>query len=174
MTNHLKRISFTSILACMVLSSCGGPPEMLPELPVSKVTNLSAGTSLANQENLYANKPAASEIPHKLSAVGFSAVSIQPAKSINQKRLLAMRAAKLDAYRTLAEQVYGLRVKGQTTIGEAVVTSDQLASAVEGIITGAEVVAIKATSPDTYQVELSLSLNELKRMINGYRKAIRY
>ena len=85
-----------------------------------------------------------------------------------------MRAAKLDAYRTLAEQVYGLRVKGQTTIGEAVVTSDQLASAVEGIINGAEVVSIKATSADTYQVELSLSESHLKRMINAYRTGVFY
>jgi len=45
---------------------------------------------------------------------------------------------------------------------------------VEGMITGAEVVSIKATSADTYQVELSLSENHLKRMINAYRKGIFY
>jgi len=147
---------------------------MLPNLPGKNTTNLSSDTALVSEAKLIAERAPASQMPYKLTAVGFSTVSIQPAKSINQKRLLAMRAAKLDAYRTLAEQVYGLRVKGQTTIGEAVVTSDQLASAVEGMITGAEVVSIKATSADTYQVELSLSENHLMRMINAYRKGIFY
>ena len=147
---------------------------MLPNLPGKNTTNLSSDTALVSEAKLIAERAPASQMPYKLTAVGFSTVSIQPAKSINQKRLLAMRAAKLDAYRTLAEQVYGLRVKGQTTIGEAVVTSDRLASAVEGMITGAEVVSIKATSADTYQVELSLSENHLKRMINAYRKGIFY
>jgi len=147
---------------------------MLPNLPGKNTTNLSSDTALVSEAKLIAERAPASQMPYKLTAVGFSTVSIQPAKSINQKRLLAMRAAKLDAYRTLAEQVYGLRVKGQTTIREAVVTSDQLASAVEGMITGAEVVSIKATSADTYQVELSLSENHLKRMINAYRKGIFY
>lgn len=174
MTNHLKKFPFTSILVCIVLSACGGNYGMLPNLPGKNTTNLSSDTALVSEAKLIAERAPASQMPYKLTAVGFSTVSIQPAKSINQKRLLAMRAAKLDAYRTLAEQVYGLRVKGQTTIGEAVVTSDQLASAVEGMITGAEVVSIKATSADTYQVELSLSENHLKRMINAYRKGIFY
>jgi len=108
----------------------------------------------------------------RLSAVGFSSVSIQPSKNINQRRLMAMRAAKIDAYRSLTEQIHGIQIQGETTIGEAVLTSDSLASAVKGLILGAETVKIEPTSTDTYQVELVIHEVHLSRLIKAYRKRL--
>ena len=47
-----------------------------------------------------------------ITAVGFSSIAIQPSKSLNQRRLMAMRAAKLDAYRNLTEQIHGIYIQG--------------------------------------------------------------
>jgi hypothetical protein len=85
---------------------------------------------------------------------------------------MAMRAAKLDAYRSLTEQIHGIRVEGETTIGEAVLTSDKLAAALNGLIIGARTVKIEPTSNDTYQVELAVSETHINRLVKAYRKGL--
>jgi hypothetical protein len=42
-----------------------------------------------------------------LVATGYAVISVQNHKNPAQQRLLAIRASKLDAYRSLTEQVYG-------------------------------------------------------------------
>jgi hypothetical protein len=39
-------------------------------------------------------------------------------KILNQRRLLAIRAARLDAYRVLTEQIHGVQLDAQTTVAE--------------------------------------------------------
>ena len=85
---------------------------------------------------------------------------------------MAMRAAKLDAYRSLTEQIHGIRIQGETTIGEAVLTSDKLAAAMNGIIIGARTVKILPTSEDTYQIHLEVSETHINRLIKAYRKGL--
>ena len=85
---------------------------------------------------------------------------------------MAMRAAKLDAYRGLTEQIHGIQIQGETTIGEAVLTSDKLASALRGLIVGARTVKIEPTSDDTYQVELAVSETHVDRLIKAYRQGL--
>ena len=69
---------------------------------------------------------------------------------------MAIRAAKLDAYRGLAEQVYGQYLDASTTVAEMIVTSDSFRSKVEGVIYGATLVNISPRAANTYEVTLSL------------------
>jgi len=57
-----------------------------------------------------------------------------------QKRLLALRAAKVVALRELAETLSGVRISGETCIEDAAAKSDQVKAAVDGTVKGAEVV----------------------------------
>lgn len=57
-----------------------------------------------------------------------------------QKRLLALRAAKVIALRELAETLSGVRVSGETCVQDAAAKSDEVKAAVDGTIRGAEVV----------------------------------
>jgi len=169
-TIKLARVSILWSIA--MVSGCENLSTNLPSFSSTNDMRATKNEALKTTGSLFAEQKSAVETSRILSATGFASVSVQPSKSINQRRLLAMRAAKLDAYRTLTEQIHGLRLQGETTIGESVVTSDRLAAAVQGLIIGAEVNQIKATSSDTYQVELSVSEVHLRRIISNYGRGI--
>jgi len=107
-----------------------------------------------------------------LRAVGMSSVAIQPSKNLNQRRLMAIRAAKIDAYRILAEQIHGVHLDGQTTVAEAILTSDVLSSAVRGTVLGAETILIEPTGGDTYKVEMTISQAHVDRLILVYKNSL--
>ena len=134
----------------------------------ARPTLKSKQSGLQNTQSIIAERLLASAPDYyvpSIKAVGFSSISVQPSKNLNQRRLMAIRAAKLDAYRVLAEQIHGVQLDGQTTVAEAMLTSDVLSSAVRGTIMGAETVKIEPTGPDTYIVELSVSQTHVDRLI---------
>ena len=89
-------------------------------------------------------------------ATGYAVVSMQNHKNPSQQRLLAIRASKLDAYRTLTEQVYGQYLDASTTVSDMTVMSDTFRAKVEGVIYGAVLVSITPVGEDTYETTLSL------------------
>lgn len=99
---------------------------------------------------------AAVRASEKITATGYAVIAVQPSDDPAQRRLLAIRASKLDAYRTLAEQVYGQYVDSQTTIGDLALQNDSFRSKVEGVVYGAELESIDPLGGDTYAVTLTL------------------
>ncbi len=89
-------------------------------------------------------------------ATGYAVISMQNHKNVAQQRLLAIRASKLDAYRTLTEQVYGQYLDASTTVSDMTVMSDTFRAKVEGVIYGAKLVSITPVGEDTYETTLSL------------------
>jgi len=89
-------------------------------------------------------------------ATGYAVISVQNHKVPAQQRLLAIRASKLDAYRALAEQVFGQYLDATTTVADMTVMSDSFRARVEGIIFGATLVSITPIGDDTYETTLSL------------------
>jgi len=96
------------------------------------------------------------ETRETITATGYAVVSIQNHKTPAQKRLLAIRASKLDAYRALTEQVYGQHLDATTTVADMTVMSDTFRTRVEGVIYGAVLVSITPAGDDTYETTLSL------------------
>jgi len=93
-----------------------------------------------------------------LNAVGYAPIDAQLGLDASNKRLQAMRASKLDAYRELAEQVYGQKVDGNQALANLVLTDNQLKASVEGVIRGARVVKSYPVGDDTYATELELDM----------------
>lgn len=91
-----------------------------------------------------------------LMATGYAVISVQNHKNPSQQRLLAIRASKLDAYRSLTEQVYGQQLDASTTVADMTVMSDTFRAKVEGVIYGATMVSITPVGEDTYETTLSL------------------
>jgi hypothetical protein len=89
-------------------------------------------------------------------ATGYAVISVQNHKNPAQQRLLAIRASKLDAYRSLTEQVYGQQLDANTTVADMTVINDTFRTRVEGVIYGAHLVSITPVGEDTYETTLSL------------------
>ncbi len=93
-----------------------------------------------------------------INAVGYAPINAQMGLDEASKRLMAIKASKLDAYRELAEQVYGQKVDGNQQLSNLVLTNNSLKSSVEGVIRGARVVKTYPVGEDTYATELELDM----------------
>ena len=144
-------------LAAIVLSACQG-------LPLQKLSVGKSGLDDANERPAMLKVPSELLVPNlplvekreSLTATGYAVISVQNSKTPAQQRLMAIRAAKLDAYRSLAEQVYGLRLDATAPVADMVVQNDTFRSKVEGVIYGATLVSITPSGDDTYETTLTL------------------
>lgn len=96
-----------------------------------------------------------------LSAIGYAPIASQHGASQSEKNIMAMKASKLDAYRELAEQVYGQRIQGNQSLANMVINNAQLQASVEGVIRGAKVVKAYPVGEDTYATELELDMKDV-------------
>ena len=87
-----------------------------------------------------------------LSAVGYAVVSSQPGRTDAQKRLMAIRSARQDAMRELAEQIYGIQVDSNTTVLDLMVQNDTFRAVIKGIIRGAKTVRINPAGVDAMRL----------------------
>ncbi len=96
-----------------------------------------------------------------LSAIGYAPIAQQMGQTDNDRSLMAMKASKLDAYRELAEQVYGQRLDGEQSVANMIMQNSQLKASVEGVIRGARVVKSYPVGEDTYATELELDMRKV-------------
>ena len=100
-------------------------------------------------------------------STGYANISAQKSKNQAQRRLMAIRASKLDAYRNLTEQVYGQSLNSSTTVEDMIIANDTMRAHVEGVVYGAKVVSINPIGDDSYETKLELELDtmlELRRI----------
>lgn len=92
----------------------------------------------------------------KVMAVGHGTLANHQYKQYSpaQQKLMAMRAAKLDAYRSLAEQVYGFRLSGSTTISAFASQNDYVRVHVDAYVRGARVVEVKQLSDGSWEARV--------------------
>jgi len=158
------RIS-TCSLALLVLAGMAGCTSISLDPPQGKEVKLAAP----------AVKPPTAMVPvvekrETLSATGYAVISVQQHKNPAQQRLMAIRASKLDAYRSLTEQVYGQQMDANSTVADMVMTNDTFRAKVEGVIYGARLVSITPVGDDTYETTLSLDrdvVQELRAVFVG-------
>ena len=173
-----RSIQLLFVFVVPVLTACEGIPLHLGAAPATKSAPVPAtspadvatqATLATGADGAVAPKVAATatleagtviaplvERRETLTATGYAVISVQNHRNPAQQRLLAIRAAKLDAYRALTEQVYGLKVEANATVADMVVQNDTFRSRVEGVIFGATLVSITPAGDDTYEVTLTL------------------
>jgi len=119
--------------------------------PVPAVTPINASTSAA----ALCSNPGSIRV----SAVGYGSTSSMTGLTPGQKKLLGMRASKMDAYRSMAEQVAGVRVTGNTTIADMMSKNDGLRIAVDAYVRGARVITVSPMSDGNYETILEVELD---------------
>ena len=103
-------------------------------------------------------------VPIKVTAKGGGA---PPANAVNQAqaRLMAERAAKVDAMRNLLEQTYGVTIKSRTTVKDFITQNDTIKARVNAYIKGAKVIDTKYLSDGSVEVEMEIILDyEFRRI----------
>ncbi|MFO7892049.1 MAG: LPP20 family lipoprotein [bacterium] len=81
-----------------------------------------------------------------------------PNQSMAAQRAGALRAAKLDALRNLLETVRGININSETTVENAMVTSDVIQSNVQGAIRGYRVVDTRYMSSGDVEVDVEVPI----------------
>ncbi len=146
------KLTTALLLGSLALAGC----HTLPKAQSDHAMPAPAGASSEPSSTMLAPMV---EKRETLIGTGYAVIPIQNHQLPAQQRLLAIRASKLDAYRSLAEQVYGQYLDANTTVADMTVLSDNFRAKVEGVIYGAVLVSITPVGQDTYETTLSLDKN---------------
>lgn len=105
----------------------------------------------------------------RITGRGFAQVARQPGRTVNERRLMAMRAARMEALRDLAEQVHGVRISSDSLLRDVVLRSDRIATEVQGTLRGARTVSILPKGEDGYEVLMELDPDTLAYLLRAVR-----
>ena len=95
----------------------------------------------------------------KVRATGYGA----PPKAFYpdaQRRLMSMRAAKVDAYRSLAERISGVQIWGGTTLGDMVVEKDRFRVYIDTYLRGARVIAENPQEDGSFETVVEVKVDQ--------------
>ncbi len=157
--------------AMFALAGCHTPGHF----GIATATSVAPAVDSAQAQSLSSIKEVfdatAEEVP-TLTAVGYAVVSSQPGKSDSQKRLMAIRSARMAAMRDLAEQIHGLKVDSSTTVIDLMVQNDTFRGVVSGTIRGARTVRINPTGSDTYEIVLEIDREMISHLMSTARTQV--
>jgi hypothetical protein len=133
----------------------GQPPVVVPGVPVA----------VPPPPPVYSPPPPPPPPPpivRKEVTIRAKGAGAPPTKAANaaQARLMTERAAKVDGYRNLLEQAYGLQVTGSTTVRDFVTQSDVVRTQVDAFIRGAKVVDTRILDDGSAEVEMEITLGK--------------
>ena len=145
-------------LALVALAGCshfGSGSKAEAPMPPPAAANDHPPPAVVDSSNM---QPPPVVLPSRVSAVGYGALPMMDGLTNTQRRLLAMRASKLDAYRSLAETVQGIKITGQSSVSALSMTNDSFRAYVEAWLRGARVVSVTPLPEGGYETVLELQL----------------
>lgn len=106
--------------------------------------------------------------PVTLRVIGYGAPN-ERNKNLSdvQRRLMTIRASKVDAYRSMAERVYGMNVMGSTTVRNMAMQDDRFRTYIETYMLGARVVSADAMPDGSVETMLEMTIDQ------GFRNCLK-
>ena len=162
MSSRVSRASVTYVLVLAAFAGCtvydygpGRPPVIIPGVPVAAPPPPPVYAPPAPP-------PPPPQIVRQEVTLRARGAGAPPARAANaaQARLMAERAAKVDGYRNLLEQAYGLQVTGSTTVRDFVTQSDVIRTQLDAFIRGAKVVDTRLLDDGSAEVEMEVTLGK--------------
>lgn len=98
--------------------------------------------------------------PIVVSATGYAAPMMNKKISKAQARLLTLRGSKIDAYRNLSERVYGLKLRGSSSLRSMMTAHDELQTFVDAYLMGAKVVSQRELEDGSFETIVEMALQE--------------
>lgn len=96
----------------------------------------------------------------KIVGIGYGSESTYQGYTPGQRRLMAIRASKLDAYRSLAEQIYGIRIDSNTTVSAMMAKNDSFRARVNAVVRGARIVSVTPMADHNYETILEVYVDK--------------
>ncbi len=96
----------------------------------------------------------------KISGIGYGAESTFGAYTPGQRRLMAIRSSKLDAYRALAEQLYGIKIDSNTSVSTMTAKNDSFRARVNAVVRGARMVSVTPMADQNYETVLEVYVDK--------------
>ena len=100
------------------------------------------------------------ESQYVLTSVGYAPIAAQNGDSRDLKMLNAIKVSKLEAYKEMAEQVYGVLLNAESNIISGRLQDDRVKSRVKGLVRGARVLKSYPRG-DVYITELELDISHV-------------
>jgi hypothetical protein len=116
---------------------------------------------------------AAQQIPDwAAGAIRMTGNGVAPADQAGtpQGKLLAARAAELDAKRKLLEHINGLTIRSETTVKDFVAQNDDIQAQMQGILVGSMVDATRFAADGTAEVTVSVPGAQVWELISTYQR----
>lgn len=156
------------LASVLTLAGCNGQPVQPSE--THQVINQEVHSTVINPEK---TAPAPVEkAPSqliKISGIGYGTASTYEGYTEGQKRLMAIRSSKLDAYRSLAEQLFGIKIDSNTSVSTLMAKNDNFRARINAVVRGARVVSITPMPDDNYETVLEVYIDQ-----NFFRNAFIY
>ena len=106
----------------------------------------------------------------RIRVVGYGAPPTSKELSPVQRRLLAMRASQLDAYRAVAEQVQGFKLSGSSAVGNLVTANDTFRVFVDAYLRGVRLLSTEFKADGSSESIAEVVLDE--GFFKAYRTAL--
>lgn len=145
-----RKLGMLSVLASLSLGLLGGC--------TSVTTHTVSQQPQAAPQSMLAVPVPVRVPPIKIVASGHGSMNNYGQYNTGQQKLMAMRAARLDAYRNLAEQVYGFQLTGSTTVNSFASQSDSVRAYIDTFLRGARITNIAPNQDGIYEAHVELEL----------------
>ncbi len=158
----LKKLALLSGAAgVLFLGGCASqqPQQAVPSHVTVEVKQPAKASSQVQQKHQPVHKKRKPQLI-KIVGIGYGSESTYQGYTPGQRRLMAIRASKLDAYRSLAEQIYGIRIDSNTTVSAMMAKNDSFRARVNAVVRGARIVSVTPMADHNYETILEVYVDK--------------